>query len=129
MNAPLTRGLAALALVLLGCGGGSVDSRYPVRPAGCPVKSLPGSPTLPVDDLGAVRVECRAGGASCERQLLDAVCARGGDVAWGTADNALTATTLVAHAAQATLNSRRRKLHLLCETLGGLSRILLHQVQ
>jgi hypothetical protein len=30
---------------------------------------------------------------------MDAVCARGGDVAWGMAENPLTATVLVAHAA------------------------------
>ena len=89
----------AAACLLAACGGGAPDVRYPAREAGCPVKSVPGQPTVPVDDLGTVRVECRAGGGSCERQLLDAVCARGGDTAWGMADNALTATVLVGHAA------------------------------
>lgn len=52
---------------------------------------------MPVDDLGTVAVECS--GPSCERRLLDAVCDRGGDVAWGMADNPLNASRLVAHAA------------------------------
>jgi len=51
-----------------------------------------------VDDLGVVPVDCGPGG-SCLRQLLDAVCARGGDVAWGLGDNALTANHPTAHAA------------------------------
>ena len=101
----------ASSLLVVACGGGAPDARYPAREQGCPVKSVPGPATMPVDDLGTVRVECRAGAAGCERQLLDAVCARGGDVAWGTADNALTATVLVAHAAhtrKATQGPRER---------------------
>jgi hypothetical protein len=62
------------------------------------VRLFPGEPTMPVDDLGPVAVDC-SGGGSCERQLLDAVCKLGGDVAWGAGDNALTATHLTAHAA------------------------------
>jgi hypothetical protein len=80
-----------------GGGGGSPDARYPSRERGCPVRPFPAEPTLPVDDLGVVSVDC--GGGSCERRLFDAVCDRGGDVAWGMGDNALTATRLVAHAA------------------------------
>jgi hypothetical protein len=91
--------LALAAVVVVACGGGAPDVRYPAREDGCPVKSFPGSPTMPVDDLGALRVECRGGAGPCERQLLDAVCERGGDVAWGLGDNALTATVLVGHAA------------------------------
>jgi hypothetical protein len=90
---------ALVATMLFACGGGAPDVRYPAREDGCPVRSYPGSPTIPVDDLGPVRVECRAGSGPCERQLLDAVCERGGDVAWGLGDNALTATVLVGHAA------------------------------
>jgi hypothetical protein len=52
-----------------------------------------------VDELGTVVVECTGHGGSCERQALDVVCRRGGDVAWGLADNPLTATKLVVHAA------------------------------
>ena len=92
---------AAVATLLLsaGCGGGEApDARYPSRPTGCPVKTYPGDPPVPDDDLGLVSIDCASTGASCARQLLDAVCARGGDVAWGTGDNALTATHLVAHA-------------------------------
>lgn len=91
--------LLGCGMAVLACGGSAPDARYPARQAGCPVKAYPGNPVVPVDDLGSVRVECVQGGGSCERQLLDAVCARGGDVAWGTAENALTATVLVAHAA------------------------------
>jgi hypothetical protein len=101
----------AFLSTLVACGGSAPDARYPARATGCPVKSIPGAATMPVDDLGTVRVECRAGSATCERQLLDAVCARGGDVAWGLADNALTATVLVGHAAhtrKATQGPRER---------------------
>jgi hypothetical protein len=91
---------ALLVLALVACGGSSPDARYPARPHGCPVKSIAGQPTLPVDELGLVQVQCATGGAgACERELLDEVCKRGGDVAWGLGDNALTATTIVAHAA------------------------------
>jgi hypothetical protein len=94
------------------CGGGSApDARYPTRDAGCPVKSLPGEPTVPVDELGVVTVDCTAGGAACSRQLLDAVCAHGGDIAWGLGDNALTSSHVVAHAAhtrRVTQGSRER---------------------
>lgn len=101
---------AAIALALLGCGGGGSGARYPAREAGCPVRAYPGAARIPVDDLGPVRVECHAG-SPCERQLFDAVCALGGDVAWGVGDNALTATTLSAHAAhsrRATQGPRER---------------------
>lgn len=110
-------GPAALPLCLLlagaaACGGAAPDARYPAREDGCPVRTYPGSPTIPVDDLGTVRVECRsAAGGACERRLLDQVCSRGGDVAWGMADNALTSATLVAHAAhskRATRGPRER---------------------
>ena len=53
---------------------------------------------MPVDELGTVTIEC-AGGGGCERAAFDAVCARGGDVAWGLADNALTSKTVTVHAA------------------------------
>jgi len=61
------------------------------------VKSFPGTPAMSVDDLGTVTVDCAHGG--CEREALDVVCKRGGDVAWGFAENSLTATKLVVHAA------------------------------
>jgi hypothetical protein len=85
------------ATLAMACGGGGVDARYPAREHGCPVHPYPGSPTIPVDELGTVTVDCAGG--SCERRLYDAVCERGGDVAWGMGDNALTATSMVAHAA------------------------------
>jgi hypothetical protein len=87
-----------VSVALAGCGGGTPDARYPAREAGCPVKQYPGASGIPVDDLGSVRVTCQPT-QPCERQLLDQVCALGGDVAWGTADNAIGATMLVAHAA------------------------------
>jgi hypothetical protein len=74
------------------------------------VKAYPGESRLPVDDLGTVSVECDDA-TTCERKLLDEVCRRGGDVAWGTGDNALTATRRVAHAAhtrRATQGPRER---------------------
>lgn len=107
-------GATALGAAALGagCGGGSpADARYPARELGCPVKSYPADPPAPVDDLGVVSIECAAGGATCPRQLLDAVCARGGDVAWGLGENSLTSAHLVAHAAhtrRATQGPRER---------------------
>jgi hypothetical protein len=96
----MTKAFALAALcVVASCGGSTLDPRYPAREASCPVKSFPGQPAVAVDDLGTVAIECASGGRTCERQALDAVCKRGGDVAWGFADNALTSTTLVVHAA------------------------------
>jgi hypothetical protein len=104
--------LVGLAIVsVAACGGSAPDARYPAREDGCPVKAFPGAPTLPVDELGVVKIECASGGGTCERQLMDQVCRRGGDVLWGTADNALTATSLSAHAAhsrRATQGPRER---------------------
>jgi hypothetical protein len=54
---------------------------------------------MPVDALGEVAVDCGSGDSSCERRLLDAVCARGGNVAWGLARNDLSSRHLTAHAA------------------------------
>jgi len=108
MTRPATRAAARAAAPLsvvlwcaaaIGCGGSAPDARYPAREAGCPVKTFPAEPPVPVDDLGTVEVECQAGRGGCERQALDLVCRRGGDVAWGLAENALTATKLVVHAA------------------------------
>jgi hypothetical protein len=81
------------------CGGGAPDARYPAHEAGCPVKSFPAAPAVPVDDLGLVTVDCGSRRGGCEREAFDVVCARGGDVAWGLADNELTSTKLVLHAA------------------------------
>lgn len=91
-------GMAAL-WAGVSCGSSAPDPRYPAHEAGCPVKSFPGQPTVPVDDLGTVTIDCAHASGGCERRALDAVCGRGGDVAWGLADNALTATNLVVHAA------------------------------
>jgi hypothetical protein len=89
------------AAVVVACGGGSApDARYPAHEDGCPVKAYPGPAGIPVDDLGPVTVECPPDGrGKCERLLMDQVCRRGGDVVWGTADNALNASTLTGHAA------------------------------
>ena len=102
-----------VALVTLAaCGGSSPDARYPAREDGCPVKLYPGPAGIPVDDLGNVSVQCPPDAAGrCERLLMNAVCRLGGDVAWGTADNALNASTLVGHAAhskRATQGPRER---------------------
>jgi hypothetical protein len=81
------------------CGGSGPDPRYPPHEAGCPVKSYPAAPAVPVDELGVVEVECGSARGGCERAAFDRVCALGGDVAWGLADNALTSTKVVVHAA------------------------------
>jgi hypothetical protein len=92
--------LLAPLVLLAACGGaGGPDARYPSLQAGCPVKKFPAAPTIPVDDLGLVTVDCPANGADCDRAVMDAVCAKGGDVAWGWADNALSATRIAVHAA------------------------------
>jgi hypothetical protein len=97
-RAPVASVLVACAIA--GCGGSaSPDARYPAREVGCPVKSYPGQPPAPVDELGVATLDCAPGGATCSRQLLDAVCARGGDVAWGLGDNSLTSGHLTVHAA------------------------------
>jgi hypothetical protein len=110
--ARLAPGMLGLATLGAGCGGGAApDARYPARETGCPVKSYPGDPPPAVDDLGVVTIDCTAGGPTCGRQLLDAVCGRGGDVAWGLGDNGLTSVHLVAHAAhtrRATQGPRER---------------------
>ena len=89
--------LSLLVLLVAACGG--AGARYPVREPGCPVRTFAGESTIPVDDLGLATVDCAPGGKSCERQLLDAVCALGGDVAWGVGENALGTMHLTAHAA------------------------------
>jgi hypothetical protein len=92
-------GVSAVASIAA-CGHAGGDAaRYPERAPGCAVRRFPENPTIAVDDLGTVRVDCAPTGGSCERQLLDRVCAQGGDVAWGLSDNALSATSLTAHAA------------------------------
>ena len=108
--ATLSWAFGALA-ALVACGSSTPASRYPAREEGCPVKRFAGESTLVVDDLGIVSVDCIPGVRSCERQLLDAVCSKGGDVAWGLGDNAITATHRVAHAAhsqRATQGPRER---------------------
>lgn len=105
------KALGLVALCAVSCGGSAPDPRYPAHEAGCPVKTFPASPPVAVDELGTVMVECAGSRARCERQALDVVCQRGGDVAWGLADNALTATKLIVHAAhtQRALEAARQR--------------------
>jgi hypothetical protein len=92
--------LAVVSVVSAACGGSAPDARYPAREDGCPVRSYAGSATIPVDELGSVQVDCAPGsGGTCERQLMNVVCRRGGDVLWGLGENALNSATLVGHAA------------------------------
>jgi hypothetical protein len=91
--------VTAAGVALCACAGSAPDpARYPAREPGCAVKAYPGDPRIPVDELGVVHVDCDDP-ARCERKLLDEVCRRGGDVAWGTGGNALNAAKLDAHAA------------------------------
>jgi hypothetical protein len=92
------KAFAALCVVV-GCGGGAVDARYPPRESGCAVRTFPEGPTTAVDELGEATVDCAVTGGVCERRLLDEVCRRGGDVAWGFASNSVSATHVVVHAA------------------------------
>ena len=89
----------AVVVAAVSCAGSAPDPRYPARGDGCPVKSFPAEPPMPVEDLGRAEVQCAPGRGGCERQVLDVVCRLGGDVAWGLADNDLTATKLIVHAA------------------------------
>jgi hypothetical protein len=88
-----------LAVAGIGCAASGGDARYPARERGCPVRSFPEGPSMPVDELGDVTVDCAVAGDACERQVLDAVCKRGGDVAWGLASNSISATRFFVHAA------------------------------
>jgi hypothetical protein len=103
--------LSCTVAAVADCGGSAPDARYPAREDGCPVRSYAGPATIPVDELGLVQVDCASGGGSCERQLMNVVCRRGGDVLWGLGDNALNSATLVGHAAhskRATQGPRER---------------------
>jgi len=96
----LGRGAFAAAVFVAACSNSnSPDARYPARNLGCPVKAVAGESPKPVDDLGTVTVECASAGGACQRQLLDEVCKRGGDVAWGLGDNAPSSVHPIAHAA------------------------------
>jgi hypothetical protein len=97
---------AAVLCAIASCASPAHDPRYPAHEAGCPVKSFPDAPTMAVDELGVVTLDCTRAREGCERQAFDAVCAMGGDVAWGLADNSLTTTRLVVHAAH-TRRARR----------------------
>jgi hypothetical protein len=90
--------VVSVAALVLACGA-APDARYPSRQSGCAVQKYPAAPAMPVEELGSVTVDCDPGPSSCERQLLDAVCARGGDVAWGLGENSLSESHLVARAA------------------------------
>ncbi len=101
--------LLLVAVFVAGCAGAT--ARYPAREVGCPVRTFAGESTIPVDDLGLATLDCAPGGKSCERQLLDTVCAAGGDVAWGLGENSLGAAHLTAHVAhsrRATQGARER---------------------
>jgi hypothetical protein len=90
------RPLSFFLLLVAAC---APAARYPAREPGCPVRTFAGEPNMAVDEIGPVTLDCVPGGKSCARQLLDAVCAVGGDVAWGTAESSIGATRLTAHAA------------------------------
>jgi hypothetical protein len=62
------------------------------------VKSFAGEPTIAVDDLGMVEIDC-GGSSKCARKLLDEVCRAGGDVVWGLGENPVASTTMRGHAA------------------------------
>jgi hypothetical protein len=90
---PMWIATACVGCVLFGPGG-----RYSPRDKGCVVKKLSSAPTVPVDDLGVVTVDCWAGNNDgCEQELLDEVCRRGGDVVWG--DTAPSTSALAVHVA------------------------------
>ena len=88
-----------VALSIVACAASlAPDPRHPARPLGCGVKSFAETPSVPVDDLGVVEVDC-AGQAKCARKLLDEVCARGGDIVWGLGENTITSMKMKGHAA------------------------------
>ena len=88
--------LSLASLAMLHCGW----ARYATRHDGCPVKSYVGAPDIPVDDLGDVSVDCGTE-PKCARRLMNAVCARGGDVLYGLGESPTTSGTMRGHAAHA----------------------------
>ncbi len=93
--------LASLAslVAFAACGGSKAkDPRYPARNDGCAVKSYAGEPSIAVDDLGMVEVNCE-GAAKCGRKLLDEVCRAGGDVVYGLGENPVSSLKMTGHAA------------------------------
>jgi hypothetical protein len=94
--------VACVLACVVACGGAKGrDARYPARPDGCAVRSFAGEPTIVVDDLGMVEVDC-GGSSKCARKLLDEVCRAGGDVVWGLGENPVASsadTKMRGHAA------------------------------
>ncbi len=88
----------AALVALVGCGSKAKDPRYPSRADGCAVKSYVGEPSIAVDDLGVVEIDCE-GAAKCGRKLLDEVCRAGGDVVYGLGENPVTSLKMRGHAA------------------------------
>ena len=86
----------AASLHAAACGGIHARRALPGARGRLPGEVYPGPAGIPVDDLGAVQVDCPPAARRVRAALLEnAVCRRGGDVVWGTADNALNASTLV----------------------------------
>ena len=97
--APLFAFVVFVVIAVTACGASTApDPRHPARPIGCAVKSFAEAPNVPVDELGAVEVDC-TGEAHCARKLIDEVCKRGGDVVWGLGENTITSMKMKGHAA------------------------------
>lgn len=78
-----------LAMVGLGCGGGSSGRpALPERPAGCEVELSYGSPRGNTQNLGLVSATCAEDveEKACLRELQDQVCKLGGDIVWGVSE-------------------------------------------
>jgi hypothetical protein len=90
-----------MATACLGCALFSPGGRYYPRDRSCVVKTLPTAPQGAVDDLGIVTVDCWTGDdEGCQKQLLDEVCRRGGDIVWGLGATAPSTSKLAAHVAR-----------------------------
>lgn len=90
--------LAAIVAIASCATTKAPDPRHPARQLGCAVKSFAETPTVPIDELGVVEVDC-SGPEKCARKLLDEVCLRGGDIVWGLGENAVTSMKMKGHAA------------------------------
>jgi hypothetical protein len=84
-------GSAALLAVVASCGGSQVSMlgpRRPVRPLGCAVQVVPGTPAGPVVDLASARARCLENKrGDCLDELRRQACATGGDTVYGLSES------------------------------------------
>lgn len=77
----------ALISLSFACGGGG-SAKFPARGAGCEVELAHGAPKVDSENIGTVNATCSEETSEelCLRELKDAVCKLGGDIAWGVSE-------------------------------------------